>query len=419
MKNQLLGNSQSADSPVIATLKELLKNRGDEVNAWFATVSKATLPFFYNSVDLRHSGFKLAPVDTNLFPAGFNNLNEYERNRTISVVRSFFDKHYPDVKKILLVPEDHTRNTFYMENVHVLSGILVNAGIELRLGSIKTYETGEEAKYKTNSGAEVTFSPIIKKDGIISTKDGFKADFILLNNDLTNGAPELFNDVKQIVSPPVEFGWHMRRKTSHFETYNNMARDFSYIFGIDPWLISTYFSRCGVVNFKEKVGLECVATQVEKLIFQIKNKYQEYGISEEPYVFIKSDMGTYGMGIMTAKSGEEVLEIGRDIRRKMDVIKGGAQNTEVIIQEGVPTIDKVGDNIAEPMIYLVGGEPVGCIYRTNSLKSQYDNLNASGMGFSSICTESKDKELCGALGLIAKLAAYSAAWECYLDSYSI
>ena len=30
---------------------------------------------FYASVDLRNAGFKLAPVDTNLFPGGFNNLN--------------------------------------------------------------------------------------------------------------------------------------------------------------------------------------------------------------------------------------------------------------------------------------------------------------------------------------------------------
>ena len=30
---------------------------------------------FYSSVDLRNSGFKLAPVDLNLFPGGFNNLN--------------------------------------------------------------------------------------------------------------------------------------------------------------------------------------------------------------------------------------------------------------------------------------------------------------------------------------------------------
>ena len=30
---------------------------------------------FYASVDLRNSSFKLAPVDTNLYPGGFNNLN--------------------------------------------------------------------------------------------------------------------------------------------------------------------------------------------------------------------------------------------------------------------------------------------------------------------------------------------------------
>jgi glutamate--cysteine ligase len=162
-----------------------------------------------------------------------------------------------------------------------------------------------------------------------------------------------------------------------------------------------------------------VALQVDKIIGQISEKYQQYGITQTPYVFIKSDMGTYGMGIMTAKSGAEVLSIGKDIRKKMNIIKGGTQNTEVIIQEGVPTIDLVGEHTAEPMIYLVGGEPVGCIYRTNVLKNSYENLNAPGMGFSNICSQQQDKELCGALGLIAKLAAYAAAWECYVESYSI
>ena len=122
---------------------------------------------------------------------------------------------------------------------------------------------------------------------------------------------------------------------------------------------------------------------------------------------------------MTARSGAEVMEIGKDIRKKMNIIKGGAQNTEVIIQEGVITIDKVGGNTAEPMIYLIGGEPVGCIYRTNTQRDNSENLNATGMGFSSICEHNNDKELCSAIGLIAKLAAHAAAWECYVESYSI
>ncbi len=409
----------NAPSPIIATLKDLLKNRGDEVNAWFAAASQNTPPFFYNSVDLRHSGFKLAPVDTNLFPAGFNNLNEYERKLAVSLVKEFFTKYYPSVKKILLIPEDHTRNTFYLESIGILSQILRSSGIELQLSSLHTTETGEEVTFISPSGFEIIIKPMINKDGIISTKDGFTPDFILLNNDLTTGVPELFIDVKQIVSPPVEFGWHMRRKTSHFEAYNNMAQDFAHIFGLDPWLISTYFARCGVVNFKEKLGLECVAIQVDKLIHLIQEKYNKYGIEQTPYVFIKSDMGTYGMGIMTARSGAEVLAMGKDIRKKMNIIKGGAHNTEVIIQEGVLTIDKVAENTAEPMIYLVGGEPVGCIYRINKQRDNLENLNSAGMSFSSICASSNDKELCGALGLIAKLAAHAAAWECYVESYSI
>ena len=419
MKNQVLNNSEAPSSPVITQLKKLLATRESEVNSWFNTISQNTPPFFYNSVDLRHSGFKLAPVDTNLFPAGFNNLNEYERKRAVTLAKNFFETHYPKVKKILVITEDHTRNTFYLENVGALSQIIRNAGFELRLSSIATSESGEAAHFTTPLGVELTLEPLVKNADIIRTKDGFTPDFILLNNDMTGGAPELFSGVQQIVSPPVEFGWHMRRKTSHFETYNNMARDFAMVFDIDPWLISTYFSRCGVVNFKERIGLECVAVQVDKVIKQIAEKYNEYGISETPYVFIKSDMGTYGMGIMTARSGAEVLSMGKDIRKKMNIIKGGTQNTEVIIQEGVPTIDKVGENTAEPMIYLVGGEAAGSIYRTNTLKDSFENLNATGMGFTSICTQSKDKELCEALGLIAKLAAYSAAWECYVESYSI
>jgi glutamate--cysteine ligase len=419
MKNQILEISQTEKTPIIVQIKKLLHDRSGEVNDWFKKISKNTPPFFYNSVDLRHSGFKLTPVDTNLFPAGFNNLNEYERKNAVKHVQEFFGSYYADVKKILIITEDHTRNTYYLENVGILSTIIKNAGFEVVLSSIGTYESGQGADFTTPSGIALQMQALVKKDGIISTKNGFTPDFILLNNDMTGGAPELFTGVKQPISPPVEFGWHKRRKTSHFETYNNMARDFAHVFEIDPWLISTYFARCGAVNFKEKFGLECVAAQVDKIILQISGKYKEYGIEDAPYVFIKSDMGTYGMGIMTARSGAEVLDIGKDIRKKMDVIKGGAHNTEVIIQEGVPTIDKVGENTAEPMIYLVGGESVGCIYRTNTQRNEFENLNASGMAFSSICNESNDKELCGALGLIAKLAAYSAAWECYVESYAI
>ena len=45
------------------------------IEHWFRGKWQEHTPPFYCSVDLRNSGFKLAPVDTNLFPGGFNNLN--------------------------------------------------------------------------------------------------------------------------------------------------------------------------------------------------------------------------------------------------------------------------------------------------------------------------------------------------------
>ena len=44
------------------------------IERWFRLEWMEHTPPFYSSVDLRNAGFKLAPVDTNLFPGGFNNL---------------------------------------------------------------------------------------------------------------------------------------------------------------------------------------------------------------------------------------------------------------------------------------------------------------------------------------------------------
>src|ERR1700692_4843959 len=44
------------------------------IERWCRLEWQEHTPPFYCSVDLRNAGFKLAPVDTNLFPGGFNNL---------------------------------------------------------------------------------------------------------------------------------------------------------------------------------------------------------------------------------------------------------------------------------------------------------------------------------------------------------
>lgn len=402
---------------IIPQIKELLSTQEEEVNGWFEQKFKATPPFFYNSVDIRHSGYKIAPVDTNLFPGGFNNLSEKDRMCAIEKTKQYFKRHLNGATSVLLVAEDHTRNLFYLENIAVLHQLLTGAGLTVWISSLAVTESGEAQTLTSQSGIELHYVPLKRVGDDIQTITGDIPEMVLINNDLTVGAPEILQNIRQPVLPPLGFGWYRRRKTSHFDTYNDLVREFANHFGLDSWLLSTYFHRCGVVNFKEKSGLECVAIGVDKTIHRIQKKYDEYGIDQQPYVFIKSDKGTYGMGIMTATSGQDVMEMGKKIRNKMTSLKEGAENSAVIIQEGIPTIDMVDENPAEPMIYLIGAEPVGCIYRLNTKKDSRSNLNASGMQFTSMGTQSNAP--CKAVGLIAKLASYASAWECYMEMYSI
>ena len=46
------------------------------IERWFRLEWMEHTPPFYSSVDIRNAGFKLAPVDTNLYPGGWNNLTQ-------------------------------------------------------------------------------------------------------------------------------------------------------------------------------------------------------------------------------------------------------------------------------------------------------------------------------------------------------
>src|ERR1700733_2270450 len=118
-------------------LEQQLLNHSSVIENWFGTQWNKTPAPVYGSVDLRNSGFKLAPVDMNLFPAGFNNLNPEFFSLSVEAAKIAFNQLVPGRKKILLVPEGHTRNQFYWMNVAILREILMAAGFEVRIGSLQ------------------------------------------------------------------------------------------------------------------------------------------------------------------------------------------------------------------------------------------------------------------------------------------
>ncbi len=376
---------------------------------------------FYASVDLRNAGFKLAPVDTNLFPGGFNNLNPDFLPLCVQAAMSAVEKICPVAQRFLLIPENHTRNTFYLSNVAALSTILRQAGLNVRIGSLLP-EITAPTRLDLPNGASLTLEPVRRIDDRL-VLDDFEPCAILLNNDLSSGVPALLQDLDQFVIPPLHAGWATRRKSNHFAAYNRVAEDFAKLLHIDPWLINPFFAQCGQIDFHERQGEECLAAHVDDMLQDIAEKYREYGVEQDPFVIVKADAGTYGMGIMTVKDASEVKGLNRKQRNKMAVIKEGQQVNEVIIQEGVYTFENMNGAVAEPVVYMIDHFVVGGFYRVHTGRGKDENLNAPGMyfeplAFQTACTLPDSSAAPDtppnrfyAYGVVARLALLAAALE--------
>ena len=207
---------------------------------------------FYCSVDLRNSGFKLAPVDTNLFPGGFNNLNPDFHPLCVQAAMTAFEKICPDARGALLIPENHTRNQFYLQNVATLQKILRHAGLTVRIGSLLP-EITKPTDIELAGGGKLKLEPLTRKGNRLVVGD-FDPCMVLVNNDLSSGIPDILRGLEQSLLPPLQAGWAVRRKSNHFEAYREVAEEFAGLIGIDPWLINPYFERCGRIDFRERKG---------------------------------------------------------------------------------------------------------------------------------------------------------------------
>jgi glutamate--cysteine ligase len=356
------------------------------IEQWFRGQWLEHSPPFYASVDLRNAGFKLAPVDTNLFPGGFNNLNPAFLPLSVQATMSAIEKICPEAKNFLVVPENHTRNRFYLQNVAHLAMILHHSGLNVRIGSLLP-EITAPTDIHLPDGHRLTLEPLVRKGRRLGLAD-FDPCSILLNNDLSAGVPAILEELhEQFVIPPLHAGWATRRKSRHFAAYSEVAANFAKILCIDPWLIDPAFAVCGQVNFQERQGEECLAANVDELLTGIRAKYREYGVTESPFVIVKADAGTYGMGIMTVRDAADVKGLNRKQRNKMAVGKEGLEVTEVILQEGVPTFETIDTGVAEPVVYMIDRYVVGGFYRVHTARGRDENLNAPGMHFKPLAFE--------------------------------
>ena len=148
---------------------------------------------------------------------------------------------------------------------------------------------------------------------------------VLLNNDLSAGPPAILQDIDQPIAPPLQAGWYNRKKSHHFARLRRASpKEFARAARHRPWLINPYFGVCGEIDFQERAGEECLASNVDdRCSSGSAPSTRNTASSEKPFVIVKADAGTYGMGIMTVRDAAEVSDLNRKQRNKMAVVKEG------------------------------------------------------------------------------------------------
>lgn len=362
-------------------LQKLINQHKSDILEWMESKKADLSNPVYSSYDIRDNGVKAAIVDSNLFPGGFNNLDKQSR----VTAAKYFKKHITsmtDATDVLIIPEAHTRNTFYLSNLRTIKEILESAGYTVTLGTIRD-DIEDKLELEDNTGKRLTLERMHKEEGNLKTKS-FKGGIILLNNDFSTRAPELLEGVKDIIIPPLRLGWMHRKKMNHFRHYCATVNEFSKLIGADRWLLCPETREINDVDFKTRKNMDKVAAVVDDMILFLKGKYKQYNINEDPYVFIKDNSGTYGMGIISVKSGKEVLELNTKGRQKMNLGKERSKIDSVIVQEGISTIYKRDGSPAEPVLYAVSGRIVGGFMRVHKDRDNKESLSAPGVKFDTL-----------------------------------
>ena len=359
----------------INELEQRVLDSTPAIERWFRLEWMEHTPPFYSSVDIRNAGFKLAPVDTNLYPGGWHNLTPPMLPLAVQAAMAAIEKICPEARNLLIIPENQKRDSFYLSNVAQLRRIFHMAGLNVRVGSIDP-DVKKITTIDLPNGESVKLEPVIRGKRRLGVKD-FDPCAILLNNDLSAGVPGILEDLhEQYLLPPLHAGWFTRRKSRHFQSYEEVAKRFGKLIGVDPWLINPMFNKCGAADLSQPSGMECVTTNVDALLTKIRRKYKEYGINEKPFVVVKADNSSSGMGFMTVRDVKDLESL--PLQGNTSAPEALA---EIIVQEGVLTNERINDAVAEPVVYMMDRYVVGGFYRVHAGRGIDENLNAPGARF--------------------------------------
>lgn len=394
-------------------MNRLLQNKilaaSNRIEDWLVSLEK-DLPLFM-SADIRDAGFKIASIDANLYPAGFNNLHESWYPVAAAELKNALNRYGVAIgSKLLLVCEEHTRNLFYLQNVYALLNLLRLAGYDADAATQFVIEDGSYVSGAiTLTTAQGDKLQMLSPETAAAKESDYAA--VVMNHDSSAGTAEWIKNLKIQVLPAWQAGWHTRSKARHFQHYRNLTAELGAIVGVDPWFFSPLDAHITGVDINDDASRTQIAAQAEQLMQSIQARYDEYQIKEKPFVFLKSDHGTYGMAMLSFDNAGEIQDINRKEKNKLFKGKSSVVVKDYLLQEGVPTIVKTGEHFAENVVMLANNRFIGRFGRVNEQKDARTSLNSTGMYFKQIAMAESQNAETQVAALMARVAGIALQRE--------
>jgi len=380
-----LNFNNTATSACAKTIHQHIISHHKKVAEWFESKRSGKCFPIYSSFDLRDSGFKVAPVDANIFPAGFNNICPADFEEACQTMERYLEGRYKGaLKRVALLTEEHTSNRFYWDNVHSLASILRASSVEVRVCIPKSFKG--VTVLESAAGHKIEVYPSQSTAGKLIIGEDWAPDLVVSNNDFSDPHNEWAADLEVPFNPARELGWYNRKKSEHFKYYNQLAAELCKLVDLDPWYLTVRSELVENFDASSDERLQSLADTVDNMIEAMNEDYRRQRVDSKPTVFIKNNAGTYGLAVIKVESGSEVLEWNSKTRKKMQAAKGASTVTSLLVQEGIPSVIKADlGETAEPVIYMIGCSVVGGFLRTHKDKNETESLNSPGAVFKKLC----------------------------------
>ena len=329
----------------LSELEERILEAAPVIERWFRQEWMEHSPPIYAAARVHNAGFKLATLDLDLFPRGWHMLAESTTPLAVLAAQAALEKICPEIRRLLIVPENGTPSGADLASLCRLRDIFSLAGLQVQLGSLDPALTAPTPLACPATGASILLEPIQRNETRLHTQD-FEPCTVLLANALGAGIPGILEDIfAQHILPPLQAGWSLRRRSRHRRFYMEEAKRFGKLISVDPLLLVPLADAGSTASPQD---IEKLREQASALLASIRRKYRSYGIQEQPCLLLASDAGPRGVPVQIIYDPSE--------------INPAALPAEVLMQEGVPTRERIDSAVAESWVYSIDRYVVGGYY---------------------------------------------------------